>query len=97
MKWLGHAPERTQQPLMMKPRGTRNEHIALWEKFSASVGFLDNIDSDFQRPTLWHSDLCAKNIFVKKGKITAIIDWEGYWVMPLMFAYQRTCTGDASA
>ena len=36
------------------------------------------------RPTLWHWDLHAPNIFVKGNKITSVIDWQENWIGPLM-------------
>lgn len=88
--WLQkYAPERKQLPLLPSPKGTRAEHIKLWQKFDAATDFVTAVSPRFQRPTLWHGDLCVTNIFVKKNKITAIIDWEGSWVTPLIFAIRQ--------
>lgn len=88
--WLEkYAVERKQLPLMPPPEGTRADHIELWKKFGAATDFLSSISPQFLRPTLWHADVCATNIFVKKNKVTAIIDWEGSWVTPLIFAVQQ--------
>jgi hypothetical protein len=35
------------------------------------------------RPTLWHWDIHAPNIFVQGNRITGLIDWQDTWVGPL--------------
>ncbi|PWY63891.1 phosphotransferase family protein [Aspergillus heteromorphus CBS 117.55] len=35
-------------------------------------------------PYIWHTDLHAGNIFVQKGKISSVIDWQGLWAAPLI-------------
>ena len=35
------------------------------------------------KPTLWHQDMHASNIFVNDDKITSLIDWQDVWAGPL--------------
>lgn len=35
------------------------------------------------RPTLWHWDIHAPNIFVEGDHVTSLIDWQDIWVGPL--------------
>ena len=38
---------------------------------------------ELSRPTLWHWDLHAPNIFVNDNRVTALIDWQDTWIGPL--------------
>ncbi|KAF7513613.1 hypothetical protein GJ744_008907 [Endocarpon pusillum] len=40
-------------------------------------------DPGFNRPTLRHPDLSPSNIFISKGEITGLIDWENTTILPL--------------
>ena len=33
--------------------------------------------------TLWHNDIHASNIFVSKGRVTSLTDWQAAWMGPL--------------
>lgn len=41
------------------------------------------IDEPLTHSTLWHTDLHSANLFVKNGRVTAVIDWQGLWAGPL--------------
>jgi hypothetical protein len=57
-------------------------HIDLYRRFLDVAEYLLP-KADQIRPTLWHWDLHAPNIFVNKGRITCLIDWQDTWVGPL--------------
>jgi hypothetical protein len=40
-------------------------------------------EGDQVRPTLWHWDIHAPNIFVHENHVTSLIDWQDTWVGPL--------------
>jgi hypothetical protein len=40
-------------------------------------------EGDRSRPTLWHWDIHAPNIFIRKDRISCLIDWQGAWIGPL--------------
>jgi hypothetical protein len=40
-------------------------------------------EGDRSRPTLWHWDIHAPNIFVQEGRISHLIDWQHAWIGPL--------------
>lgn len=41
-------------------------------------------DPDLVASTIWHTDLHAGNLFVDKGHITSVIDWQQAWAGPLV-------------
>jgi hypothetical protein len=57
-------------------------HIDLYRRFLDVAEYLLP-KADQIRPTLWHWDLHAPNIFINKGHITCLIDWQDTWVGPL--------------
>ncbi|KAI9663120.1 MAG: Phosphotransferase enzyme [Bathelium mastoideum] len=67
---------------------TPEAHIALYEKFLKVTDYL--LPKDVQtRPTLWHWDIHAPNIFVCGDQITNVIDWQDTWVGPLFLQYRH--------
>jgi aminoglycoside phosphotransferase (APT) family kinase protein len=40
-------------------------------------------EGDLSRPTLWHWDIHASNIFVDNNRVTSLIDWQDTWIGPL--------------
>jgi hypothetical protein len=58
-------------------------HIALYEKFLRIVDHLLPCRNDLIRPTIWHWDIHAPNIFVDGGRISCLIDWQNVWTGPL--------------
>jgi hypothetical protein len=40
-------------------------------------------EGDLSRPTLWHWDIHAPNIFVDNNRVTSLIDWQDTWIGPL--------------
>ena len=58
-------------------------HTALYKKFRAVADHLLPEKEEHVRPTLWHWDIHAPNIFVDKNKITSLIDWQDVWAGPL--------------
>ncbi|KAH6638995.1 kinase-like domain-containing protein [Boeremia exigua] len=61
---------------------TPESHIVLYKKFLDVVEYLLPEGEEI-RPTLWHWDIHAPNIFVDKDHITGLIDWQDIWVGPL--------------
>ncbi|KAJ2986726.1 hypothetical protein NUW58_g4892 [Xylaria curta] len=63
---------------------TRPEaHIALCDKFDRVAEYILPNDRPFVKPTLWHWDIHASNLFVEGGEISGIIDWQDSWAGPL--------------
>lgn len=60
------------------------DHIGLLERYLTALPYLLDIKEDLLAPYLWHDDLHAANIFVDKGKITSIIDWQNTIAAPLL-------------
>ncbi|KAH6723680.1 kinase-like domain-containing protein [Leptodontidium sp. MPI-SDFR-AT-0119] len=83
--WIGsHA---TQKPLggLFAPseaQRTPEAHVVLYRKFLDVAEYLLP-KGDQIRPTLWHWDIHAPNIFVHEGHVAALIDWQDTWVGPL--------------
>jgi hypothetical protein len=61
---------------------TPESHIDLYKRF---LKISDHLlpRGDLARPTLWHWDIHAPNIFVQDNRITGLIDWQDVWVGPL--------------
>jgi hypothetical protein len=61
---------------------TPGAHIALYRKFLDVAEYL--LPKGYQvRPTLWHWDIHAPNIFVHENRVTSLIDWQDTWIGPL--------------
>lgn len=58
-------------------------HLQLLEKCLRVIPQVIPAEKDLHRPTIWHSDLHAGNIFVENSKIVGIIDWQGCMSLPL--------------
>lgn len=57
-------------------------HIALYEKFLKVSDTLLPTGA-LAKPTLWHWDIHAPNIFVHEDRVTSLIDWQDVWIGPL--------------
>ncbi|KAH8719343.1 kinase-like domain-containing protein [Phaeosphaeriaceae sp. PMI808] len=83
--WIdSHAAQKSSSGLFATSEAQRtpDAHIALYRKFLDVVEYLLP-KGDQIRPTLWHWDIHAPNIFVHEGHITSLIDWQDTWVGPL--------------
>ena len=58
-------------------------HISLLQRLLKVTPFLFPQDANTTASRLWHSDIHASNIFVSKGRITSLIDWQAAWTGPL--------------
>ncbi|KAI0868933.1 kinase-like domain-containing protein [Hypoxylon argillaceum] len=58
-------------------------HLALYDKFDRIAEYLLPNDGSIVRPTIWHWDTHASNLFVENGKISSIIDWQDSWAGPV--------------
>jgi hypothetical protein len=58
-------------------------HLQLLDKFLKAMPYLLPPEKELHRPTLWHHDLHAGNIFVEKNQIVSIIDWQASTIIPL--------------
>lgn len=59
-------------------------HLSLLQKYLEVAPYLLPTDPDVIASTLWHTDLHSGNLFVDKGRIASIIDWQGAWAGPLV-------------
>ena len=87
LAWLArYAVPKTGRDLFntSKAQNDPNAHIALYNKFLAIAGLIVPHSHGLAKPTLWHWDLHASNIFIdSSNKITSIIDWQDIWIGPL--------------
>ena len=70
---------------------TSSEHKLLLEKYEQVIDVLVPEDKDLQRPTLWHTDLNARNIFISPTghpSLNSIIDWQSTQILPLYLQAQ---------
>jgi Phosphotransferase enzyme family len=58
-------------------------HISLYKKFLQITPYLLPNQVELIRPTLWHWDIHAPNIFVDGGRVSSLIDWQTAWLGPL--------------
>ncbi|KAL9097474.1 MAG: hypothetical protein Q9165_000370 [Trypethelium subeluteriae] len=65
-----------------KAQGSPDAHTALYKKFLDVAEYLLP-KGEYIRPTLWHWDIHAPNIFVREDRITSLIDWQDTWTGPL--------------
>ncbi|PGG97673.1 hypothetical protein AJ80_09656 [Polytolypa hystricis UAMH7299] len=65
-------------------QNTRDTHISLLHKYLQVAPYLLPTEPDIITSTIWHTDLHSGNLFVDKGCITNIIDWQGIWAGPLV-------------
>ncbi|EEQ33627.1 Phosphotransferase enzyme [Microsporum canis] len=61
------------------------EHLSLLENYLRVAPYLLPTENpELVASTIWHSDLHAGNLFVEKGRITGVIDWQEAWAGPLV-------------
>lgn len=68
-----------------------SEHKLLLEKYEQAIDALIPKDKDLQRPTLWHTDLNSRNIFISATghpSLNSIIDWQTTQILPLYLQAQ---------
>ncbi|KAH3976280.1 hypothetical protein HBH52_118710 [Parastagonospora nodorum] len=83
--WIdSHAAQKPSGGLfaMSEAQRTPDAHIVLYKKFLDVAEYLLP-KGDHVRPTLWHWDIHAPNIFVSENHVTSLIDWQDTWVGPL--------------
>ncbi|KKY20022.1 putative phosphotransferase enzyme family protein [Phaeomoniella chlamydospora] len=85
--WLScYAVPKQGRKLLYVPisQNSVNAHVSLYDKFLAIAEFVLPSEGGLVKPTLWHWDLHAPNLFIdSKNKLTALIDWQDAWVGPL--------------
>ncbi|KAE8143675.1 kinase-like domain-containing protein [Aspergillus pseudotamarii] len=87
LEWIQRyaVPTPEDDPLVASAsQNTPSCHIALLQKYLKVAPFLLPDDFFVVAPHIWHTDLHAGNIFVDKGKISSVIDWQGIWAAPLI-------------
>ncbi|KAF2235720.1 hypothetical protein EV356DRAFT_522818 [Viridothelium virens] len=79
-----YAPPKSAGGLFTKSEAQRSPdaHIAIYKRFLDIVDYLLP-KGEQTRPTLWHWDIHAPNIFVRGDQITSLIDWQDTWAGPL--------------
>ena len=63
----------------------------LLQKYEQAVQSLIPEDKDLQRPTLWHTDLSSRNVFISATghpSLNSIIDWQSTQILPLYLQAQ---------
>ncbi|KAH7406540.1 kinase-like domain-containing protein [Phaeosphaeria sp. MPI-PUGE-AT-0046c] len=83
--WISnHATQKPSGGLFATSEAQRTPeaHIDLYKKFLDVAEYLLP-RGDQIKPTLWHWDIHAPNIFVHKNHVTSLIDWQDTWVGPL--------------
>lgn len=60
-------------------------HIALLRKLLQTTEYLFPKDRELHQPTIWHSDIHPSNLFMNRGQITSLIDWQDVWAGPFCF------------
>ncbi|KAF1840944.1 uncharacterized protein K460DRAFT_347404 [Cucurbitaria berberidis CBS 394.84] len=83
--WIGsHAAQKPSSSLLptSEAQRTPESHVALYRKFLDVAEYLLP-KGEQSRPTLWHWDIHAPNIFVYEDHVTSLIDWQDTWVGPL--------------
>ncbi|EGC48869.1 phosphotransferase enzyme family protein [Histoplasma capsulatum var. duboisii H88] len=60
-------------------------HLSLLKQYLQVAPYLLPADDpNLVASTIWHTDLHAGNLFVDKGRITSVIDWQEAWAGPLV-------------
>ncbi|KAF2756096.1 hypothetical protein EJ05DRAFT_502559 [Pseudovirgaria hyperparasitica] len=83
--WIrNHAVQKSTGGLIATSEAQRtpDAHVVLYKKFLDVAEYLLP-EGDQSRPTLWHWDIHAPNIFAQDGHVTTLIDWQDTWVGPL--------------
>ncbi|EFQ98851.1 phosphotransferase enzyme family protein [Nannizzia gypsea CBS 118893] len=79
------VPRYADDPLVTSAaQNSPDAHLLLLQRYLQVAPYLLPADSDIIAPTIWHTDLHAGNLFVDKGRITGVIDWQGAWAGPLV-------------
>ncbi|PYH81656.1 phosphotransferase family protein [Aspergillus uvarum CBS 121591] len=80
------TPRAKDNPLVTSAtQNSPSSHIALLQKYRQVAPYLLPAHNPaVVAPYIWHTDLHAGNIFVRNGKISNIIDWQGLWAAPLI-------------
>ncbi|BCR96713.1 phosphotransferase enzyme [Aspergillus luchuensis] len=79
------TPRPKDDPLVTSAsQNSPNSHIDLLHKYLKVAPYLLPNAPAVVAPYIWHTDLHAGNIFVQKGKISSVIDWQGLWAAPLI-------------
>ncbi|KKZ65771.1 hypothetical protein EMCG_08420 [[Emmonsia] crescens] len=87
LEWIKQyaVPKSVDDPLLISAvQNTPRAHISLLQKYLQVAPYLLPTDPDIIAPTIWHTDLHSGNLFVDKGRITSVIDWQGAWAGPLL-------------
>jgi hypothetical protein len=91
IKWLDlHAVREPPAHTFQKSdaQNSPEVHVALYKKYLGISPYISPKDERMTRPTLWHWDMHAPNIFVKDDRITSLIDWQSAWAGPLFLQYR---------
>jgi hypothetical protein len=79
------VPRSPNDPLVTSAaQNSPNAHLSLLQKYLDVAPCLLPIDTDIITSTIWHTDLHPGNLFVDKGRITSVIDWQRIWAGPLV-------------
>ncbi|PTU21289.1 hypothetical protein P175DRAFT_0459676 [Aspergillus ochraceoroseus IBT 24754] len=87
LEWIKqHAiPKSQDDPLVTSAtQNSPESHILLLQKYLEIVPYLLPDDPAVIASHLWHTDLHSGNIFVDRGRICSVIDWQGTWAAPLI-------------
>ncbi|QVM09477.1 Phosphotransferase enzyme [Coccidioides posadasii str. Silveira] len=87
-KWIEqHAIPKpaTDQFITSTAQNSPKAHLSLLKKYLQVVPYLlPTDDPNLVASTIWHTDLHAGNLFVDKGHITSVIDWQEAWAGPVV-------------
>lgn len=79
------VPRSADDPLVTSAaQNSPDAHLSLLQKYLQVAPYLLPTDLNIVASTIWHTDLHSGNLFVNKGHITAVIDWQGAWAGPLV-------------
>src|SRR5205814_3915262 len=87
LEWITrYAIPKPQDDLLVTSvtQNSSESHILLLQKYLDVVPFLLPDYPVVVAPHIWHTDLHSGNIFVDKGHIGSVIDWQGAWAAPLI-------------
>ncbi|KMU83196.1 hypothetical protein CIHG_00978 [Coccidioides immitis H538.4] len=75
----------TDQFITSTVQNSSEAHLSLLKKYLQVAPYLlPTDDPNLITSTIWHTDLHASNLFVDKGHITSVIDWQEAWTGPLV-------------
>jgi len=76
--------KKTPWQYMSPHQNSPDAHIALLQKFLATIPSITPQDPELVSPRLWHPDFHAGNIYIDdQARISCIIDWQGAWTTPV--------------